>query len=303
MKILNLTNLEKSDIKFKISKFPDGQQQITIEEFEPGDEFKWEQPILAYPVTIKSRLNSFMDLELIVCAKKSLDMLGFNNINLYTPYFLGARSDRQFEVGSNRYLADVMCPIINSLNFESVTVLDAHSNVLSNLLNNFKNVSNKQLVEWSILNIMKDNKQQGDSYDKNHIWISPDAGASHKIYKLADEIGYKGDVITCSKERDIDGKLTKVNIPSFNSNNKDIIIIDDICDGGATFINIVKEIKPFVESKFYLIVTHGIFSKGFSELYEYFNGIYCTNSYSYLNMPGLKTKEKDHLLLKQLDVF
>ena len=87
MKILNLTNLEKSDIKFKISKFPDGQQQITIEEFEPGDEFKWEQPILAYPVTIKSRLNSFMDLELIVCAKKSLDMLGFNNINLYTPFF------------------------------------------------------------------------------------------------------------------------------------------------------------------------------------------------------------------------
>ena len=34
MKILNLTSLEKSDIKFKISKFPDGQQQITIEEFD-----------------------------------------------------------------------------------------------------------------------------------------------------------------------------------------------------------------------------------------------------------------------------
>ena len=32
MKILNLVNLEKSDIKYKISKFPDGQQNIWIDE-------------------------------------------------------------------------------------------------------------------------------------------------------------------------------------------------------------------------------------------------------------------------------
>ena len=32
MQILNLTFPERSQIKFKISKFPDGQQSVTIED-------------------------------------------------------------------------------------------------------------------------------------------------------------------------------------------------------------------------------------------------------------------------------
>ena len=52
----------------------------------------------------------------------------------------------------------------------------------------------------------------------------------------------------------------------------------------------------------FLVVSHGIFSKGFSELSKYFEGIYCTNSYSDNFMPGLKNKNGD-LLLKQLYVF
>lgn len=117
----------------------------------------------------------------------------------------------------------------------------------------------------------------------NIILVSPDAGASKKIYKLAEQIGYKGDIITCSKDRDKDGKLTKTIVPITDNiikSKKDYIIIDDICDGGATFINIAKELKKLYNcNKIYLIVTHSIFSKGFEELSKYFDGIYCTNSY------------------------
>lgn len=99
---------------------------------------------------------------------------------------------------------------------------------------------------------------------------------------------------------------------------KDYIIIDDICDGGATFINIAKEIKKAYScNHIYLIVTHGIFSKGFYELCDYFDGIYCTNSYSDTlkpfekgTMSGVHTSmEKkiinrpDNDFVKQLDVF
>ena len=125
MKILNLTNNETSDIKFEVSKFPDGQQQVKIItkfNFHPLDN--------QLPIQIKSRLNNFKDLELIICATKSLRALGVKKIHLYTPYFLGSRSDRKFEEGSNNYLKDVICPIINSLQFESVTVIDPHSDVL-----------------------------------------------------------------------------------------------------------------------------------------------------------------------------
>ena len=47
---LNLENLENSNIKYKISKFPDGQQDIVIE----NHTFPIKE------VTIKSRFNSYL---------------------------------------------------------------------------------------------------------------------------------------------------------------------------------------------------------------------------------------------------
>lgn len=268
MKILNLVYPDKSDIKFEISKFPDGQQQVKILD-DSAPFFKWGY------VEIKARLNDFKDLELVICATQSLRNLGIKEIHLYTPYFLGSRSDRQFEEGSNNYLKQVICPIINSLGFESVTVLDPHSDVLEACLNGFKRVSNRSLVDYAMASLnLKTNE---------FVLVSPDAGASKKIYKIAEQIGYKGNIITCSKDRDINGKLTKTIVPLNNLGNKNLIIIDDICDGGATFINISGIIREHYIGnscpKIHFIVTHGIFSKGYDKLTKYFDSIYTTNSY------------------------
>jgi hypothetical protein len=104
MKVLDLTNEERSDIKYKVSKFPDGQQSITLATIFPKD-------LENKSVTIKSRLNSFLDLELIICANQALIELGvkksefrLKEINLYTPYFIGARSDRKFLNGQSNQL-------------------------------------------------------------------------------------------------------------------------------------------------------------------------------------------------------
>lgn len=323
MKTLNLVYPEKSDIEYRIDKFPDGQQQVIILNWsEQDDEFSEYNLLQNSKVQIKSRLNNFQDLELIICATKSLRKLEVKEINLYTPYFLGSRSDRQFEEGSNNYLKDVICPIINSLKFDSVTVLDPHSDVLEGCLNNFKPIKQHQsfmsigsmtLLEKA-LSLIYFNNDYSDIKIKDKlndfILVSPDAGATKKIYKLAEKIGYKENIITCSKDRDIDGRLTKTVVPELPT-NKDIIIIYDICDGGATFINIVKEIKgDFPElyenqPKIYLIVTHSIFSKGFEELSKYFDGIYCTNSYRdiRLNQSINDILGADPKFLKQLNVF
>ena len=247
-------------------------------------------------------------------------------IHLYAPYFLGSRSDRKFEDGGNNYLKDVICPIINSLKFDSVRVLDPHSDVLEACLNGFNKLSNEELIIFATGDLyMKDiNGSVGirKVYDPAFILISPDAGASKKIYKLAEQIGYKGDIITYSKERGVDGKLTKCVRPynklcTIEEWGKDLIIIDDICDGGQTFINISKDLRELLDDhkqyvnksfgeygKIYLIVTHGIFSKGFEELSKYFDGIYCTNSYRDITVEGYQRKEeKGSSLVKQLNVF
>ena len=312
MKKLNLVYPENSDIEYRIDKFPDGQQQVVIdtpitcsEEFYTYKEPLSKEQIKNLNVQIKARLNNFKDLELIICATKSLKNLGVKKIHLYTPYFLGSRSDRQFEEGSNNYLKDVICPVINSLNFESITVMDPHSDVLEACLNNFKKVDNKRIMQFFLQQRLE--KGNNDTFTL----ISPDAGANKKIYKLAESMGYKGDIITCSKDRDIDGKLTKTIVPYKQMQDnwfKDRIIIDDICDGGNTFINIIKEIN-FQQAdrpkggKNYLVVTHGIFSKGYTELSQYFDGIYCTNSYKDINETEYHALENIKTNVKQLNIF
>ncbi len=283
MQILNLTAPATSEIVFQISKFPDGQQQVFIDPI--GQWFSSRKD----GIQISSRLNNFKDLELIICSVASLRNLGVKEIHLYVPYILGARSDRKFEYGSNNYLKDVICPILNSLILSSITVLDPHSDCLEMGLNNFDKIDNCKFVKWALMNI--NNKPTAQD---NIVFVSSDGGALKKIYKVSDYVHFRGDVITCSKSRGADGKLSNTIVPEFDL-TKDVVIIDDICDGGATFINIAKEImtRKFI-GKIYLVVTHGIFSKGFGELQQYFEAIYTTNSFQDIQAEPF---------VKQLNVF
>lgn len=259
MRNLNLANPAESEIEYRISKFPDGQQDIMVSPLK-----------VTGPVTIKSRFNSFRDLELIICATKSLRRLGTKEIHLYIPYLLGARSDRQFQYGGTSYLVDVVAPIINSMNFESVTVVDVHSDVAPACINKLKIISNETLAKSSI------------AISGDYVLVSPDAGALKKIYGLAKALKYEGEIIVANKHRDlVSGNITHTEVPNIDHNlNKDFVIIDDICDGGRTFIEMAKIIKARAgfSGKIYLIVTHGIFSQGLHELAKYFDGIHTTNS-------------------------
>ena len=41
-----------------------------------------------------------------------------------------------------------------------------------------------------------------------------------------------------------------------------ILIVDDICDGGMTFIKVAEVLKNFGTKQIDLAVSHGLFSKG-----------------------------------------
>lgn len=275
MKRLNLVYPERGEIKCEIIPFPDGQKNVIIKE------------CFNEPIEIISRLNNFQDLEIIICTVKSLNKMGINHISLYIPYFLGSRSDRKFEDGGNNYLKDVICPIINLLNLSSVIVVDPHSDVLEACLNNFHKKDNSELIEF-VLNDL--------NVDSNCInLLSPDAGALKKIYDLGKKFDID-NIVTASKIRE-NGKIIGTYIPEYNFGKNPVLIIDDICDGGKTFTEISKTLTGTNCGEKYLIITHGIFSKGFKELEKHFDGIYCTNSYSDL---GGITKL---INIKQLNIF
>lgn len=277
---LDLTNINNSDISYTISKFPDGQQAVTIEHFDSTQ-----------PIQISSRMNSFRDIELIICANQALKEMGAKNIELYVPYFLGARSDRKFEQGQTNYLKNVICPIINSQGFTKVIVMDPHSDVLEACLNNFYKINNFQLVEFALADLGGRNSQTAI--------VSPDAGALKKIFDVAKEFNIT-NVITASKVRDMKtGNIIRTELPTMDLRDiEHLIVIDDICDGGRTFIELAKAIKEITEIPIYLIVTHGIFSAGFKSLFEYFEGIYCTNSIDDIHETSFAGEK-----VKQLNIF
>jgi ribose-phosphate pyrophosphokinase len=272
---LNLAYPENSDIKFHINSFPDGQQSIDILDL---NRVKGEN------IKIYSRIRSFRDIELIIGANQALRQLGANSVSLYVPYFLGSRSDRKFKEGGSNYLKSVIAPIINSQNFDCVLTLDPHSDVLEAVLNNYEKIDNRLLVKSALTAI--DNKN--DAQDRI-ILVSPDGGALKKIYDVAEHFKIP-NVITATKHRDITtGKITHTEVPlsdNIKANRMHyhgckFVIIDDICDGGRTFIELAKAILDKVpDAKIYLIVTHGLFTSGFGELNEHFEKIFTTNSYA-----------------------
>jgi len=282
---LDLVNLEKSQIKYKISQFPDGQQTIDL--------IDWND-LVVYDdaVKISSRLNSFKDLELIICATAAIRNIKPNReIALYVPYFIGARSDRKFVDGGVNYLKQVICPIINSLNFVTVITLDPHSDVLEACLNNYEKLDNHTVVKYALTEI--DNKK--DAKERICL-VSPDAGAYKKIFDVAKKFQIQ-NVVTANKVRDMrTGNILKTEIPDLPGlvgDDLQYVIIDDICDGGRTFNELAKAIKAQrADAKIYLVVTHGIFSAGFKELSRNFEHIYTTNSYR--DIADNEYEEKTH---------
>ncbi|MCZ4141643.1 ribose-phosphate pyrophosphokinase, partial [Escherichia coli] len=67
----------------------------------------------------------------------------------------------------------------------------------------------------------------------------------------------------------VTGKILGTHVHATDLSGLTAVITDDICDGGATFIGIAKELRRLNCHKVVLYVTHGIFSKGI----EVFNGL------------------------------
>lgn len=249
----------------------DNQKEIEFEDFtfsggEPHIKIKSNLKTVK-EVNISHRVKSFNDMGLLFLSVNALRNIGVKTINLFLPYFPAARQDRLMITGE-ALSVKVYADLINSQNFDSVTIFDPHSEVTPALLNNCIVIENYKFIE-------KVTKQ----LPKDLLLISPDGGALKKIYKVAEYLK-DYEVVECSKSRDVKtGKLSGFKVYSDDLKGKDCLIIDDICDGGGTFLGLANELKEKNAGKLYLAVSHGIFSKGFDKINKYFDKTFTTDSF------------------------
>lgn len=235
-------------------------------------------------VTVTTRIQSFNDFGLLLIAIDALRRMSIKTIHLFLPYMPAARQDRVMITGESLSVK-VYADLINGLNLDSVTIFDPHSEVAPALLNNCKVISNHKFIEKVIADINSD-----------VILISPDGGALKKIYKVSEFLGGL-PVIECSKKRNVkNGQLEGFKVYEDDLAGKDCLIVDDICDGGGTFIGLAEELKKKNAGNLYLAVSHGIFNKGVEVLNQYFTKIYTTDSFKSIVEDGVVQVELKELI-------
>jgi len=246
-------------------------------------------------VDILIRIETFADIGKLMVAVDALKQIGWlGDLSLTLPYFPGARQDRRMVYGEP-LTVKIYADIINSMGFVNVKIFDPHSDVAPALIENVNVISNHEFVKEVI---------QSLDFNGDYNLISPDSGANKKIYKLAESLrinkmyNNNSALIKCDKHRDVaTGDILRTEAYTGDLGGFPCIIVDDICDGGKTFIELAKELKRKNPGDLYLIVSHGIFSNEFEELEKYFTGIYTTDSFydirddyksEILNIHGIK---------------
>lgn len=184
---------------------------------------------------------------------------------VYTPY---GRQDR-WTSSSEPFSLKTFCSMINLCNFQIVKVFDPHSYVTCALIDS--------AVPVPRLNLMHINRWRSED---DLILLSPDAGAMKENNVIAKYL--KIPHISATKIRDVNtGEITETQIhTTLDLHDKKILICDDICDGGRTFIELAKVLKQYNPAEIHLHVSYGIFSQGIEVLQPYFTSITAINTRS-----------------------
>jgi ribose-phosphate pyrophosphokinase len=265
MNIITFDTLGNSKgVEFDSFTFSGGEEHVR---FNPQDFINIAK------IEIHARLIKSASLVQLMMVNDALKRLVNNSIDieLVIPYFPYARQDRVCVEGE-AFGAAVMAEFINSLGFNKVTIWDAHSKISPSLINNVVNVAQLEILQRC--DALTQRIATGEL-----ILVSPDAGASKKTEAIAKAYPDSAKVIQARKRRDLEtGTIIKTEVEG-DIAGKQLLIVDDICDGGRTFIELAKVLKAAGASYIGLFVTHGIFSKGIEVFEGLIDEIYTTDSF------------------------
>lgn len=214
--------------------FPDGTMKFNIVCF-PFDDF----------IKIEWYYDSENELlQLVYIVNHVHDISPDIKICLIMPYIPNARFDRTVEV-DEVFTLKFFANIINSLNFDSVEVLDPHSHVSEALFDRLS----VQVPDIYIKEVF--NKLPNDT-----MLFFPDEGSVKRYSSLPK---YCGPYAFGIKRRNwLTGAIEGLDIVGDTEKIKgrNILIVDDICSKGGTFYHSALKLKKLGATNIYLYVTH-----------------------------------------------
>lgn len=220
------------NVRPKFGNFPNGERNLNFNTVQCSSS---SRIILKY--------ESDQDLIDLYILKSYLDEIFVNGHFtlriLYMPY---SRMDRKndFYTFNLKYI----CKFINDLNFYEIDLIDSHSDVTPALLNRCNN--------RTIIPVLYERYLEHINSEE-HIIVYPDTTAEKRYSKFFQ--GIKS--VVASKERNFeDGKISKYILDTSDMKDKCIVLIDDLCSRGGTFIAAAECIRKVDVKRIDLIVAH-----------------------------------------------
>jgi len=219
------------------SRFPNGETKM--------DETQLNQELGQYNNVYLSYEDD-SDLIKLMFTKFFLDRKGvFSQLSIaYMPY---SRMDRS--VDGSAFTLKYVTDFINALKFDRVWVFEPHSDVTTALINNCE-------VIYPSIELLEIAKKQIDFNENHDVIYFPDSGAEKRYGSMVKA----KNVVVGMKHRDFEtGKITKLttngaSIVPFTPFK--VIIIDDLCSYGGTFMLGGQAMKDLGASRIYLVVAH-----------------------------------------------
>lgn len=242
--------------------FPAGE--VGVQLVDPPDN-------LSTPICLTLQGAASEDIMRLMMEIDAYRQAGYFNINLYLPYVPYGRQDRVTSPGTNFGLA-AFCSILKTAKLHEILIVDPHSQVTV-----------KQLREVCIFQTVVEQHELLEHlpiFDgrpkEDWVVVAPDKGARERAQKAALELSIP-NVVTADKIRDPDtGHIVNISLDG-TVTGKHVLVVDDICDGGRTFIELAKSLTDAASRT--LFVTHGIFSQGFEVVAAAYNAVYTTDTF------------------------
>ena len=186
-----------------------------------------------------------------------------NLIYLEMPYIPNARQDRK--VSNRLFTLKTFAKIINAMNFDKVIVLDPHSDVSCALLDKLE-------VNYDVAWYWDERFNVNDDF----VYMFPDNGAAKKYSEKL--LRKPTNYIIGNKHRNSEGRIESYELINFQPGIEKVVIVDDICSYGGTFVAAAKALREQGVKQIDLVISHcepNIF-KG--DVFDYIDHVYTTDS-------------------------